>query len=211
MSQSLSRTKTQVLEKAFCNDWQWFVTLTLDQTKYQRDNLGVFIKDLGEFIRYQRKKRGIEIQYLLIPELHADGKNWHMHGLLSALPPEDMEPHPLAKLAMQGYQNWKPYANKFGFCSVGSIRDPAKCALYVTKYITKNLKDSPVALNKKLYYCSRGLKVAERVHEGILNRPINFEMAFKGLYSASTYVTSIEWFESYFEEIERKEAELAID
>ncbi|MGL4805029.1 MAG: rolling circle replication-associated protein [Bacteroidales bacterium] len=175
--------------------------------KYERDNLSKFVEDLTQFIRDQRKKYGISINYLLIPELHADGRNWHMHGLFSDLPIQDIEPHNVTKLLDQGYVNWSSYEKKFGYNSLGAIRDSVACTLYITKYISKAVKSTPVGVNKKLYYCSRGLKTAPKVAQGLLIKPINFDMAFKGLYSQSLFVDSIEWFNDYFQEYEETENE----
>lgn len=210
MAQSISRTKKQVLEKALCNEWTWFATLTLSPEKYKRDDLDTFRRDLSQFIRDYRKKSGTKVQYLLIPELHADKKNWHMHGLFSEIPFDDIEIHPVQKLSDKGYFNWLPYSKKFGFCSLGAIRDDVRTALYITKYITKSIatEDNDKRLNKSLYYCSQGLKVAEKVKEGILTKPLNFEMAFEGLYSQSMFVNSIEWFEQYFEEKELEDVSI---
>ncbi|WP_195539246.1 rolling circle replication-associated protein [Eubacterium maltosivorans] len=199
LSQSISRSRKQVLEKALCNEWHWFVTLTLDPKRYERDNLKIFIKDLGQFIRdYRKKHTAFQIKYLLIPELHADGKNWHMHGLLSELPWDDIEPHPVRELSEKGYFNWAAYEKKFGFNSMGAIRDPVKCSLYITKYITKDLDRSVTALNQKLYYSSRGLKTAEVVEQGRLTEPLDFHMDFEGLYSKSQFVDSYAFFEKYY-------------
>ncbi|WP_270655793.1 rolling circle replication-associated protein [Eubacterium callanderi] len=202
MAHSLSRTKSQVLEYALCNDWNWFGTFTLNPKKYKRDDLDTFIKDLGQFIRDQRKKYQMDIKYLLIPELHKDGKNWHMHGLLSEIPYQDMEPHPLKKLSEKGYISWGSYCQKFGFNSLGPIRDNIKTALYITKYISKNLDNTSIKVNKKMFYSSRGLKKAEKIKEGQLTKPLDFPMAFEGLYSKSTFVDSIDWFKDYFKEFE---------
>lgn len=49
------------------------------------------------------------------------------------------------------------YHAKFGFCSLGAIRNPIGCAFYVSKYISKDLRDSGVPVGKDLYYSSRGL------------------------------------------------------
>ena len=202
MAHSLSRTKSQVLEYALCNDWNWFGTFTLNPKKYKRDDLDTFIKDLGQFIRDQRKKYQMDIKYLLIPELHKDGKNWHMQGLLSEIPYQDMEPHPLKKLSEKGYISWESYRQKFGFNSLGPIRDNIKTALYITKYISKNLDNTSIKVNKKMFYSSRGLKKAEKIQEGQLTKPLDFPMAFEGLYSKSTFVDSIDWFKDYFKEFE---------
>lgn len=196
---SISRSKKQVLEKALCNEWKWFVTLTLDPKKYERDNLKKFISDLGQWIRdYRKKYKGYAFHYLLIPERHADGKNWHMHGLLSDLPWEDLEPHPVQKLSEKGYINWSAYEKKFGFNSLGVIRNPVKCSMYITKYITKDLDKSVTALDQKLYYSSRNLKTAEVVSQGRLTEPLDFLMDFEGLYSKSQFVDSYEFFKKYY-------------
>ncbi|MEG2311513.1 MAG: hypothetical protein RSB72_02310 [Bacilli bacterium] len=199
LSNSISRSKKQVLEKALCNEWLWFATLTLDPKKYVRDDLKTFIKDLGQFIRDQRKKyKDVKIKYLLIPELHADGKNWHLHGLFSDIPIADIEPHPLKKLSEKGYINWVTYQDQFGFNSLGAVKDPVKCSMYITKYISKDLDKAVTALDQKLYYCSRGLKTAEIVAQGRLTQPINFKMAFEGLYSKSQFVDDYEFFKCYY-------------
>lgn len=199
LSQSISRSRKQVLEKALCNEWHWFVTLTLDPKRYERDNLKIFIKDLGQFIRdYRKKHTAFQIKYLLIPELHADGKNWHMHGLLSELPWDDIEPHPVQELSEKGYVNWAAYEKKFGFNSMGAIRDPVKCSMYITKYITKDLDRSVTAFNQKLYYSSRGLKTAEVIEQGRLTEPLDFHMDFEGIYSKSQFVDSYEFFKKYY-------------
>lgn len=53
---SISRTKRLVLEKALCNDWEYFCTFTLSKEKYDRYKLDKFQKDFTQWIRDQRKK-----------------------------------------------------------------------------------------------------------------------------------------------------------
>lgn len=199
LKNSVSRSKKMVLEKALCNPWNWFVTLTLDPQKYQRDNLKKFIKDLGQFIRnYRRKYPDYAIKYILIPELHSDKKNWHMHGLFSELPFDDLEPHPVKELSEKGYLNWSAYQKRFGFNSLGAVKDPVKVSMYITKYITKDLDKSVTELDQKLYYCSRNLKTAELVSQGRLKDYIDFQMDFEGSYSKSQFVNDYEFFKKYY-------------
>ena len=40
------------------------------------------LNKITQMIRDLRKK-GYNIKYIFIPELHADGINWHLHGLIS--------------------------------------------------------------------------------------------------------------------------------
>ena len=82
---NMSRTRSRIYELSICNNWEWYVTFTLDSSKYDRSNLKQFIKDLSQFIRDYRKKTNNQVKYLLIPEKHKDG-SWHMHGLLMEIP-----------------------------------------------------------------------------------------------------------------------------
>lgn len=163
MDQAISRAKRVVLEKALCNDWDWFGTFTLDPTKYDRYNLDKFYKDFTQWIRDQRKKTGCKIVYLLIPEAHKDGA-WHMHGLLRGVPGtvsfksiRDQGEFVPNKLVWGDYFNWPGFAAKFGFCSLGRIRNAEASGFYVTKYIGKSLQDSDIPVGKHLYYASIGL------------------------------------------------------
>lgn len=206
LENNISRAKRNVMEKAICNDWDFFLTLTLDPEKYQRDDLKRYIKDLGQFIRDYRKSHQTDVKYLLIPELHKDGKNWHMHGLIKGLDvATDIEPHPIKKLRNKGYVNWVSYANKFGYCSLGSIQDDIKVSMYITKYITKDLSHSVTERNAKLYYCSRGLNKAELVSEGQLYEYIKFQMAYEGRFTKSQFVDNYEFFKQYYKEYNKDE------
>lgn len=162
---SLSRARRMVFEKALCNHWDWFVTITLDQSKIDRFDLGNFNKLLSQSIRDWRKKYGSKIAFLLVPEKHGDGA-WHMHGFVSGIPDSALSDfilgvHPL-KLCGKGYKNWDDYSKKFGYCSLSPIRNPVKCAFYITKYINKDLAGRYDELGKHLYYSSQGLLVAQK-------------------------------------------------
>ena len=175
---NISRARSKVLEYAICNPWDYFVTLTLDKRKYDRTDLGKFNRDLGHWLRNYQSKHGIAIKYLLIPELHSDGQNWHMHGFLMGLPAghlSDFVPgvHP-QKLIDAGYKNWDAYATKFGFVSVDTIRSHEGAARYVTKYVSKNLDKAVKELNAHMYYCSKGLKRATEIKRGTLCESVPF-------------------------------------
>ncbi len=36
LANSISRSRQKVFEYAYCNDWDWFVTMTLDPKKYEQ-------------------------------------------------------------------------------------------------------------------------------------------------------------------------------
>lgn len=163
LSQSLSRARRSVLEIALCNDWKYFCTFTLDPLKYDRNNLSKFKKDLSQFVRDQRKKWNVDIQYIFVPEMHDDGC-WHCHGLVNDLSvcikafsfADGVPVH----LVQQGYYNWPDYQKKFGFVSLGFIKNKIATAFYVSKYIYKAFDRSGDLLDKHLYLCSTGLNRA---------------------------------------------------
>lgn len=172
LDNNISRAKNKVFEYAMCNDFLWFITLTLDKDKYDRYDLKNFQKDLSKFINNYSRKWGSKISYILIPEMHKDCA-WHIHGLLNGVSADDLTyfddiKKAPKKLKGKNYYQWDSYFEKFGFCSLGLIREKEKVSTYVTKYISKDLNKTITELNSKLYYCSQGLKVAEEIKRGSL-------------------------------------------
>jgi len=161
LEESIIRTRSKIYELAMCNDWEFFVTLTLDKRKYDRMDLKRYRVDLAQFIRNYNRKHKINIKYLLIPEEHKD-RAWHMHGLLMGLPRAHL------KVNENGYLDWFAYRDKFGYISIDEIRNKEATSRYITKYITKNLESCVKEVGAHMYYCSRGLKRAEEIKKGAL-------------------------------------------
>ena len=167
LANNFSRARSMVLQYALCNPWDYFFTGTLDEKKYDRYNVDKFMNDLSQFVRDKRKKYDAKFQVLLIPE-HHQNKAWHVHGLIYGLPPDVLRPFrppEPQKLIDGGFLNWEDYQHKFGFCSLGRIRDPVATAYYVTKYISKDLSSRAGDLGKHLYFHSRPLRKAEPVSD----------------------------------------------
>jgi hypothetical protein len=172
---NIRRAKNTIKELVLCNDWDYFITLTLDKEKYDRYNLQKFNKDLSQYIRDLRKKYNTDIKYLLIPEQHKDGA-WHMHGFLMGLPKSELQlfdieqklPYYILNKLKNGEEiyNWLGYQKRFGNCDIEPIRDKERVSSYVTKYVTKDLENSIKELNAKMYYCSRGLNRSKVIKKG---------------------------------------------
>ena len=173
----ISRARNMIYEYAMCNEWDHFVTLTLDKNKYDRYDLQKYIKDLGQWIRDQRKK-GQELKYILIPEPHKDGA-WHMHGLVKGFRSEDLRqfelheklPYKVRDLIKDGHiiYDIPDYRHKFGYVTAEGIRDQDAIAKYITKYVTKALECARTREKEKnLYYHSQRLKTAEKIIQGTL-------------------------------------------
>lgn len=176
---NISRAKSKVKELSMCNDWDWFFTGTLDSKKYNREDLGKYHKNLTRWIRNYNMLNDVKIKFVFVPELHKDGKSWHVHGLLSGLPVEHLKQFKLgdkmgkyiAEKVKKGEEvyNWEKYFKKFGFCDLEPIKNHDRVCGYLTKYISKDLYKSVTELNAHTYYCSRGLKRAERIKEGYMD------------------------------------------
>ena len=91
LSENISRTKQKIFELAFCNPWQFFFTGTLDDKKYNRTDLEKFHKDFSKWIQNYNRLHDCNIKFLVVPELHKDGKSWHLHGFLMGLPVEHLK------------------------------------------------------------------------------------------------------------------------
>lgn len=166
LAASLSRTRKLLLEKALCNPWDWFCTFTLDKEKYKRDDLPKFQKDFTQFIRDERK-RGFSLSYILVPELHEDLQNWHIHGFLYGDPGlitfkeyRQLGHKVPSRLVRDGFYTWPRYQEKFGFCSLGRIRSHVRSAFYISKYMSKDNARLVSSLGSKMYYTSQGLNTA---------------------------------------------------
>lgn len=182
----LQRAKNKIFELSYCNEWDWFFTGTLDQAKQSRDDLKRFRKRFSDWIR-QMNHRGGDIQYLIIPELHADMTNWHCHGLLRGIPENQIQ-------TINGKLSWIRYADVFGFNDLQVIRNHEAVSKYLTKYITKSIDgDRGVTeLNKNSYFHSQKLRTAELKKSGtcrdassevpILSDTILFESEFSKKY-----------------------------
>lgn len=178
LSNNLSRAKARIFELASCNEWDYFVTLTLNP-EYDRTDLSAWRKSFTQWVRDLRKK-GQDIRYLLVPEQHKSGE-WHMHGFFSGLSgvsdfaesdignaetPQKSKELKAADLNAKGYKNWHAYSEKYGYCSLAPLRDHQAAARYITKYITKSAADVALGGGAHLFYASKGLNGARLVSYG---------------------------------------------
>lgn len=182
LDESIIRAKNKIFELAYCNPWDYFFTGTLDSNKYNRTDLDKYHKDLTKWLSNQGAKLNCKINYLLIPELHSDGKSWHIHGFLQGLPQSELKRFvigdtmgkKLADKVKNGdtVYNWLAYEKKFGFCDLEPIHNHEAVSKYITKYISKDLAHSVTELNAHLYYHSRGLQTAIKIKQGSMSADV---------------------------------------
>lgn len=174
--QSYSRSRSMVLQYALCNDWDFFVTITVNPDKFDRYELEPIYSSLYAFFKSYSREYSSSFRFLLVPELHKDGA-WHFHGLMSGILPQHLSEfvpglHPF-KLIRVGYLNWGMLASAIGYVSLSRLRSPVGAGFYVAKYITKEHANN--GFYAHLYYHSQGLKTARPVadcyvYNGILDQ-----------------------------------------
>lgn len=185
LDNNIVRARQKILEYCYCNDFNIFFTGTLNPDKWDRHDLVKFQSVFSRFIRHQRKKYGIQIDYVLIPEQHEDGA-WHLHGFFQIQNLENISmvrqfslkeklPKYIRDKIKAGFTiyDWPEYSKKFGFCDLEYIQNREARANYVTKYVTKALAETTIEVGGHLYYPSRGLKTAEVIAKGQLQEGLS--------------------------------------
>ena len=164
LSVSMNRTKRQIYHIARSNEWDYFITITIDRKQFNAADYDLTIKKLTTFLNNIRKRKAPDLKYLIVPELHADKKNYHFHGMLANTGS--------CSFIQSGHYddngeiiyNWTDW--KYGFTTATQIKDNGRVSSYITKYITKDT--AQILKNKKRYYCSKNIT---RVEPELLNIP----------------------------------------
>lgn len=140
-SNNLKRAVNQVYDLARSNHFDWFITLTLDPKRVDRtnyDECAMLVRLFTDRLRHNGNK------WLIVPELHSDGKSYHFHGLVQG----DLD-----------LTHWKGEVYnlnnfEFGYTTAMKIKDPQRVATYIAKYLTKGLS---VPKGRKCFWASRSL------------------------------------------------------
>ena len=161
---SIARARSRIRELALCNDWEYFVTLTLSPDKCDRFDLCAFVKRFGVWVGHYNNKYSCKLSYLMIPEKHPTSGAWHAHALFSGVSPASLVTNE------HGYCDMPYYRNSFGFISLDKIRNKERCSSYISKYVSKEMVETSYELGKykHLYYSSRGLARREVVGQGTI-------------------------------------------
>lgn len=175
---SESRLRNQVRELGACNEWDYFITITLNPAKWDRMNPKLLQSAINnDFRRWARKQINNtrpykKCAYLIIPECHQNGAI-HLHGLVHLIPEAELLPYtmteinsdiPLPYRICEAVRNkieiyhCKIWDEKYGYNTLTRIRDRDRISNYLTKYITKELN---ATIFKTRCWHSRGLNKAE--------------------------------------------------
>lgn len=160
---NISRSKKAVKELALCNEFNYFVTITIknDYNRYNIDNAFLY---LSKFCK-KYKRKFFEFSYVFIAEFHQDGAI-HFHGLCFL--PSNATMFDLYHRTIRNQKDDKFYHcfsstifDEFGRNTFQPINSKEKISSYIMKYITK---DCIRTSSHRLYTCSRGLKHADKTY-----------------------------------------------
>lgn len=148
---SRNRTINSIYSIARANDWDYFITLTFNEEIVNRKNYDDVMYNTSLYLK-RMKKHNSDFKYLIVPELHKDGKSWHIHGLISGLDE--------SYFSDSGYRdrdniiyNIRSYG--LGFTTATKIIDNDKVVNYICKYISKEL--CAITKNKHRFICSQNV------------------------------------------------------
>ncbi len=172
------RAKSRLRELSLCNSWDYFTTITVNQVNQNREDLGLLKKRWNQCLKDYSKKFGYRPRYVMVPELHADGVSWHMHGLLFGVSPQSLEKNE------NGYLDIPYFRKRFGFVSLSEIKDPVRCSSYIVKYISKNAGEG-FREGEHMFFSSKGLQGKSLVGEAVLALPWQWENDFVAIFESS--------------------------
>lgn len=147
---SMRRARAKLRRLALANDFEYFVTLTLDRTKIDRYDPKVITKALNQWTDNMVRRNGL--RYILVPELHRDGA-LHFHGFFAGrnLPVVDSGHRDTCGEPVYNLPQWK-----YGFSTAIRLRGEYPRAVgYVCKYIGKQQGQRPMG---RWYYSGGALK-----------------------------------------------------
>ena len=149
---SMRRAKAALRDYVKSNDWDFFVTLTLDPSRIDRYDVGDVVRKMSQWADNQVRRHGLA--YVLVPELHKDGAI-HFHGFFhgdiravdsGTLTREGVKkprrPRSAAERERMLRDGWQIVNNLPGWTlgfttAIRPYGDVDAAAAYITKYITK--------------------------------------------------------------------------
>jgi len=150
MLRSMRRARAKLRRLALANEFQYFVTLTLDQTKIDRYDPKIITKRLNGWLDNMVRRNGL--RYILVPERHKDGA-LHFHGFFAGenLPAVDSGHKDSCGEIVYNLPQWG-----YGFSTAIKLRGEYPRAVgYVCKYIGKQQGQRPMG---RWYYSGGALK-----------------------------------------------------
>lgn len=162
---SVNRSKRNLYHIARSNKWDFFITLTFNRQDTDASNYDEVSKKVRNWLNNIKKRASPDFKYLVVPELHKDGINYHFHGLIANIGNLDISDS--GKIDKSGKVIYNLPMWGWGFSNATKIESNERVTNYLGKYITKDLMNR--LKNKKRYYVSQNVSLAP-VYEENINR-----------------------------------------
>ncbi|HDJ2019628.1 TPA: hypothetical protein PPU48_002805 [Staphylococcus aureus] len=151
------KVKTKIKDLVLNNHFDMFWTLTFDPKKCVKAIEDEYrFEEMRKWLHKMRarhnRKSDKPFMYIAIPERHKSGLiHWHM--VTGNLEPNLIDSgKTYKKQKIYNCLDWE-----HGFSNVQKMRSKSKISSYVTKYITKDLLNTPARKNKRKYWSSNNL------------------------------------------------------
>ena len=143
---SIKRSKDKLFDLVYCNDWDYFVTVTFNPDEVDSFNVKEVMRKTAKWLNNAVTRKGL--RYLLVPEEHKSGRI-HCHLLIN-----DVFDLVDSGKRSKGRKVFNIPSWKYGFSTAVPVEgDKLRLSCYITKYITKNSK----SIFGKYYWSSRNL------------------------------------------------------
>ena len=175
MLRSMRRARAQLRRLALANEFEYFVTLTLDAQRIDRYDGAAVVRSLSRWCNDMVKRH--DLRYILVPEQHKDGA-YHFHGFMVG---DGLE-------AVDSGVKWdgKPVYNlpqwRYGFTAAQRLYGEYSAAVgYCCKYIGKQEGQRPLG---RWYYSGGALARPEVSFQNLDIREVEgFEVSIPGVAS----------------------------
>lgn len=144
LRRSARRSKSKIKDIAYCNEWDWFISLTFNGEKVNRYDYDLVVQKMTDWLK-NNKRVCRDMKYIVVPEMHLDGA-WHFHGLFSNC--DDLQ---FTESNIENVYNVGKF--KLGWTTATKIQDTERASTYISKYICKDVIHS--TYNRKRYWYSR--------------------------------------------------------
>ena len=160
---SVNRSKNNLYRIARSNEWQYFITITFDRQKTDASDYRIVVNRMTKWLNNLNRHSDKKLKYLIVPEFHKDGINYHFHGLLANC--DGLELKDSGHVDKFGEKIYNIVNWNFGYTTAVRIRDNGKVTNYIGKYITKDLLNK--TKYKRRYFASMSCDIVEEQYYNI--------------------------------------------
>lgn len=145
---SVTRSKNKIHDLARSETWEYFITLTYDNSKTDRYDYNACLKKCRQWLNNQHKRYAQDLAYIFVPEKHKDGA-YHFHGLVANVGNIKFVDSGRVAIGKKSYIRTDKNALyptiynlggwNYGWSTATKVKDSFKATNYITKYVTKDI------------------------------------------------------------------------